>query len=368
MGKTSTRARLRPLIVALAAFAAVMLVAPLAQARPKPFYGVVPQTTLKQADFERMRKGNVGTVRVPFSWSALDPAEPTGDFDFSSTDEIVAGAARERIRLLPFLSGSPGWVAKDLDGRNCGDDCARFAPAGSAALDAWREFVVAAVERYGPKGEFWDEHPQLPERPITVWQIWNEQNSRSFFAPKSTPKAYAKVLRVASKEIRERDGSAEIVLGGMPQLAGSRKATPGSKYLRDLYRIKGIKKQFDGVAVHPYGAKVTAVVDQVEGFRDESLRAGDRGASLWITEMGWSSAGGGNPLNVGAQGQASRLTDALDYFLANRGRLNLDSVGWFSWMDSPTSICDWCAKSGLLKTGRRPKPAWRAFTDFTGGR
>lgn len=370
MGGSSTRERAgRPLGLAIAACAIALLAAgPAAQARPKPFYGVVPQTPLKQADFERMKKGNVGTVRIPFAWQDIDPAKPAGDYNFAVVDEIVAGAARNRVGVLPFLSGSPAWVAKDLDGRSCGADCVRFAPSSGAALDAWREFVSAAVERYGRRGEFWAEHPQVPRRPITVWQIWNEQNSRSFFAPKATPKAYAKLLRVASKAIRGRDRSAEIVLGGMPQLAGSRKATPGSEYLRDLYRIKGIEKHFDGVAVHPYGAKVSAVIDQVEGFRDESLRAGDRNASLWVTETGWSSASGGNRLNVGSQGQASRLTDAFDYFLANRGRLNLESVDWFSWMDSTTSICQWCAKSGLMKTGRRAKPAWRAFTDLTGGR
>jgi hypothetical protein len=347
---------------------ALLATASPAPAATKPFYGVVPQTPLKPADYERMAKGKVGTIRIPFAWPSIDPARPAGDFNFAGIDEVVANAARNRIDVLPFLSGSPDWVAKGLDRRHCGGDCVRYAPSGKAALAAWREFVGATVARYGRKGSFWSEHPRVPRRPIEVWQIWNEQNSRSFFAPKAKPRAYAKLLRAASRAIKGRDRRAKIVLGGMPQLAGSRKATPGTRYLRGLYRIKGIAKRFDGVAVHPYGAKVGAVIDQVEAFREQIVDAHDGGASLWVTETGWSSARGANPLNVGARGQSSRLRGAFRYFRANRGRLNLESVDWFSWMDSPASICDWCAKSGLLRTGRRAKPAWRAFTGFTGGR
>ena len=355
--------------LALAAAPALALLATASPsfAKPKPFYGVVPQTEVKPADFERMRRGNVGTVRIPFAWPAIDPVEPAGDYDFSVTDQIVGDAARNGIRILPFLSGSPAWVAKRLDDRSCGDDCVRYAPKSKAARAAWRDFVAATVDRYGPRGEFWSEHPQVPRRAIVVWQIWNEQNSRSFFAPRAKPRAYAKLLRPAAKAIHSRDRSADIVLGGMPQLAGSRKATPGSRYLRKLYRIRGISKSFDGVAIHPYGAKVAAVIDQVEGFRDEIGRAHDD-ASLWVTETGWSSRRGGNPLNVGSRGQADRLAGAFRYFRANRGRLRLKSVDWFSWEDSRTSICDWCRKSGLFRSGGRAKPAWRAFTRFSGGR
>jgi hypothetical protein len=88
---------------------------------------------------------------------------------------------------------------------------------------------------------------------------------------------------------------------------------------------------------------------------------------MWITEIGWGSAKGGNPLNRGTQGQAQRLKQSFKYLQKKRNKLNLETVTWFSWMDSTTSICDWCAKSGLFKAGLVEKPAWRAFTKFTGG-
>ena len=45
-----------------------------------------------------------------------------------------------------------------------------------------------------PEGSFWSEHPELPALPIRAWQIWNEQNSPTFFAPKPSVRAYARML------------------------------------------------------------------------------------------------------------------------------------------------------------------------------
>ena len=109
------------------------------------------------------------------------------------------------------------------------------------------------------------------------------------------------------------------------------------------------------------------MADQVELFRKEMKQADDAATSLWVTEIGWGSANGGNPLNRGLSGQAERLKQAFKYFSKNRNKLKLATVTWFSWMDSKTSICEWCSKSGLFKTGLKEKPAWRAFTKFSGG-
>jgi len=159
----------------------------------------------------------------------------------------------------------------------------------------------------------------------------------------------------------------EIVLGGIAELAGSKEAVAASKYLEQLYDIKGTKKDFDGVAIHPYGASVKKVADQVDLFRDVMKKAHDSKAELWVTEVGAGSANGGNPLNRGKKGQANLLTDIFKYFRKVRNKFNVATVIWFSWMDSDISICDWCKSSGLFKLGLEAKPSWNAFTKFTGG-
>jgi hypothetical protein len=341
------------------ALALAVGVAAQAQAAPHPFYGISSQTALERGDYQRMGKADVGTLRSMLSWATVDPTKAQGDYNWGDFDGIVAESARNGITVLPFAFGSPEWVAKGLDRRGCGSRCELFAPRSKPALAAWERFVGDAVERYGRGGEFWAENPGLPKRPIRAWQVWNEQNSKSFYAPKPSTKGYAKLLDSASRAIRAADRRADVVLGGMAELAGSRKAVPGHNYLGKLYRRKGVERDFDGIAVHPYGAQLSNVAQQVELFDDETR--GDGGASIWVTEIGWGSARGGNPLNAGKRGQAQRLKQAYRYFERERKQMKIKNVTWFSWQDSSTSICDWCATSGLFTTGSKPKPAYGAF-------
>jgi hypothetical protein len=327
----------------------------------KAFFGVVPQAELKPGDYRRMHRAGAGTLRVWMPWSVADPSPPTGDFNFGAMDSTVAAAAKQHIRVLPFIWGSPAWVIRKLDDEHCGAKCFTYAPRRRQALAAWRSFLSAAVDRYGRGGSFWSDHRNLPKQPIIDWQIWNEQNSRSFMRPSNRPRAYAKLVRASSRAIRGADRHAEVILGGMAELAGSRKAVPGSKYLAGLYRIRGIERSFDSAAVHPYAAKADRAVAQVRRFRQVMDHAGDRRGGLWVTEGGWSSSSGPNPLEVGSRGQAERLRQALGAYRSQRGRLGLHGVLWYSWRDSPSAACDWCAHSGLLTKGGRPKPAFRAF-------
>ncbi|MDX6584003.1 MAG: polysaccharide biosynthesis protein PslG [Solirubrobacterales bacterium] len=335
---------------------------------PASFYGVVPQTNLDSSDFDRMGEGKVGTLRTILNWSAIDPTSAAGDDDWSSFDPIVLEAADNGIDVLPFIYGTPTWVAKDLDNQKCsGSKCVYFAPKSSAGIDAFKTFVGEVVERYGPDGEFWTLHPEVPKDPIEIYQILNEQNSETFFAPKPSTKLYAKLLAAAADAIKSRDPSAQVVLGGMAELAGSHKAIIGSKYLADLYKVSGVKDSFDGVAPHPYGGTIGRVADQIELYRKVMKHAGDSGADMYVTEIGAGSANGGSSLNRGTDGQASLLTDIYKYFLKHRNGFNVQTVDWFSWMDSTTSICDWCKTSGLLKKNGKAKPSYKAFTKLTGG-
>jgi len=365
--RTATRRpRLLATLVAAALLTAIA-VQPSYAAAPRSFYGVSPQETLTADDYNRLERGKVGTLRTSFYWFEIDPS-PAGGYNFSGTDAVVANAARSGVTVLPTLFGTPDWVATQLDGRSCGTKCAVSAPKTKAARAAWRDFIAAAVARYGKQGTLWSENPDIPKKPIKAWQIWNEQNSKTFFAPKPKPKLYAKMLDSAAKAVTSQDRSADIVLGGMPQLAGSRKATPGSKYLGQLYDVKGAKKDFDGVAIHPYGIRLRAVTEQVDLVTDEMKKARDRKADLWVTEVGAGSAKGGNPLNRGKKGQARLLTQIFKYFEKQRKKLDVRTVIWYSLRDKTPSHCDWCGTSGLLNADGSEKPAWRAFTKLTGGR
>jgi hypothetical protein len=347
---------------------------------PADFFGVVPQGGITDADLERMGTGKVGTLRLVLPWDYLDPTAAPGDTDLSTIDPVVLGAARYGIRLLPTLYGTPDWVAHDIDGVDCkaGTDnpCSYYAPRSAEALAAWKSFVSDMVTRYGPDGEFWATHPDVSPVPIRAWQIWNEQNSPSFFQPAPDPDAYAKVLSSAADAIRDFDPGAQVLLGGMFQqpLHGKPPAYKADDFLQKLYAIDGTSDDFDGVAAHPYSPDVSAIEAQVQLLHEQIDAAGDD-ATLWITEVGGSSGDGSDcttpcPLEVGPDGQADLLRQAFNFFLDKRTDWKIDSVIWYSWRDTSPDfpVCDWCVNSGLFpETGFDAKPAWGAFTSFTGG-
>lgn len=374
-GRSASRLRAMLLVVAMLAtsvFVALTAASAAQAAVPRSFFGVVPQAPLSGADLDRMGQGAVGTLRFEIFWSGVDPTAAPGDYNWSGPDAVIGNAARNGIQALPFIFSTPQWVA-ELDGRNCDpESCLPFAPRKPAALKAWKAFLSDLAKRYGPNGEFWAVNPTIPEKPIRVWQIWNEQNSPSFFKPKPDVPAYAKLLRSAHDAITAVDRRAEIVLGGMfgTPLGGRKPGISAWDFLAKLYDVKGSKKSFDGVAPHPFGAKLEKVVVQIDLLREEMVAARDAGSDLWITEIGWASGGAPNPLNRGIQGQADRLRETFGYFKRKRSKLNIRNVDWYSWRDNSNSsagLCEWCPKSGLFNEDLTSKPSWDAFTGFTGG-
>ena len=212
---------------------------------PRAFFGVVPQAQLTPDDVTRMGEGLVGTIRIVVPWQVIAPDGP-GQMDFSSFDPVVLEAAEQGIAVLPTLSGTPTWVAQNLNGdEGCTLDCSNYVPRTAAALAAWKKFVSAMVDRYGPDGELWSANPDVEASPIHDWQIWNEQNSPTFFLPKPDPAAYEKLLEPAAAAIHDRDPDGEVILGGMfaTPLKGKPPAFVASDFLRRLYEIPGAEDE-----------------------------------------------------------------------------------------------------------------------------
>jgi hypothetical protein len=337
---------------------------------PSTFFGVAPQNTITGDELSRMAQGRVGTLRMLLDWSVIDPTS-ADDNNWAGFDPVVASAARSGITVLPFIFNTPTWVVNDLDHRGCTPPgCGLYAPAGQAALDQWQRFLREAAQRYGPNGAFWAEHPELPVTPITTWQLWNEQNSFSFYKPKIDAGAYATLLRTGSEAIRSVDPNAKILLGGMFGTPGGVKKPKyfAWKFLRKLYKVPGIEGQFDGIGVHPYAARMVRVIEQTKLMHKETVRAGDP-TEMWVTEVGWSSGNGANPLDRGKKGQATRLREVMTYFIGKQAKFNVQNVTWFAWRDlGGEPICEWCGKAGLFKANAlTPKPSWDALMDYTGG-
>ena len=79
----------------------------------------------------------------------------------------------------------------------------------------------------------------------------------------------------------------------------------------------------------------------------------DRKAQLWVTEIGWASGGNPTPLTVSPQRQATYLRKSFGLLAANRGRLRIAGVVWYSWRDLPGGI--WFDNTGLFTSESRPE-------------
>ena len=199
---------------------------------------------------------------------------------------------------------------------------------------------------------------------MTDWQLWNEMNSPSFWFHKPNAKQYVSLLKVFNRGIKSGDPSAKIVLGGLFRTPRIRNGIPLDRYLPAIYKAKG-KKFFDAVAMHPYSTTPNDALRAVTETRKIMAQNRDKKAKLWITEIGWATGGNPTPLTVSPQRQASYLRQSFSKLAANRKRMKIAGVIWYSWKDLPGGI--WFNHTGLFTDSLDPKPAWNAFVSLTGG-
>jgi polysaccharide biosynthesis protein PslG len=347
-----TRRKAVTLIVAATA-AGSLLLAPAASAAPRSFYGVISVETPSSAEFNRMGAGRVGTLRESFVWGVVQGG-PDAGYDWGLYDSIVGQAAQNGIKVLPTVYSSPRWVAPTPEH-----------PPPKAAFGEFQRFVRAAADRYGHGGVFWTENPGIPAIPITDWQIWNEPNSPSFWAPKPNAKKYVQLLRVARDGIKDADPKARILLAGLFPTPGTSLGVWLRRYLPQIYRAKG-RGLFDGVAVHPYNIRPKDTIADLRDVRRIMARFNDERTPVWITEVGWATGGPPYPLTVDPKRQASYLRNTIRLMVRNRKRLKIRTVIWFSLRDSGNGSI-WYEHTGLFTRDGSAKPSWPAFTALTGG-
>ena len=273
----------------------------------------------------------------------------------------MRNAARARLRLLPTLLGSPRHWASRF----------QYPPRGGAGQRAFARFARDAVRRYGRRGSFWRSNPGVPYRPVTHWQVWNEPNFRGYWNNRPSARQYAKFLRRSRKAIKQGDRRAKIVLAGLPE---TRLGIPLSRYLPALYRIKGARRLFDVVAVHPYARGAKGTLALVRRARRLMRRRGDGRKPIWLTEVGWATGGDVSrptrKFKTSLKGQAARLRSTFTKGARLKRRLGIGLMVWFSWRDrapGPGESNWWAIHTGLFTREGNAKPSWTTLVGLTGG-
>jgi len=347
-----------------------------AQAVPATFWGVVPQATPSDEQFQQLKRGGVDSSRIPVEWGGVQPLKG-GPLNWSGPDGVVTRAANAGIEVLPFLTGAPAWAVPSVwvPGSHRTVKAPAHLPASGASAGAWSNFIRQAALRYGPNGSFWAQNPAVPKRPIRNWQIWNEENFK-YFVAKPNPAEYGRLVKLSYTALKGVDPGAKLILGGMfarPKDALSKAKPPrayfATDFLNQMYeKTPGIKAKFNGVALHPYTGRFQELTPQIEEVRDILVANKDGGKGLWITELGWSSQSP-TPSNIfakGIAGQATQLKGAFSLLKGKQAPWRLQRIYWFS-VDDQIGSCNFCDGSGLFGDGFVPKKSWFSFVKFAGG-
>ncbi|HSK50817.1 MAG TPA: hypothetical protein VK889_10045 [Solirubrobacterales bacterium] len=351
--------------------------APTAMAVPGKFWGIVPQATPTDQQFQRLARGGVESIRVPVGWASVQTARGATP-DWSGPDSIIGAASKAGLDVLPFVTGAPGWAVPEVPVPGTGGvlKAPRGLPVSGAAAGAWKAILTAAVDRYGPGGTFWSANPGIPPRPVRAWQVWNEPNFK-YFVARPNPVQYGKLVKLSYAAIKAADPGAQVILAGLYSrpIEAIRNYKPprayfATEFLERMYaKVPGFKRKFNGVALHPYTGSYAGLRPNIEDLRDVLQAHGDAGKGLWITELGWSSKPPtpGNSFAKGVAGQARELRKSFGLLKRNQARWKLKRLYWFS-VDDQEGTCNFCDGSGLFANPFKPKKAWYEYVKFAGGR
>ncbi len=272
----------------------------------------------------RTYPGRLGGVRLwdaGVRWDEIEQEE--GVYDWTRLDTAVATAKAAGAKEITYVLGStPEWAAKYVrpDTYYYGGGTA----SEPAKLSYWRDWVRTVATRY--KGR------------ITTYQIWNEANLASFWAPERPAhwKRMALLTDIAAEEIRSIDRKAKIASASSTVIQSKRFAKESffSRYLRSL-RNRDVK--LDAVSVHLYpwttkGPGGGTPIDRLKGLaaaREVMDRLGFGKVPIWDTEVNYGNRrDNGHPTEVfsprvGAAYLARTYIDSLRY--------QIEKVFWYSW-------------------------------------
>jgi len=323
---------------------------------PKGWLGVVVDGPLIESSFtsaasewDRMAISGVENVRTAIYWSAIQPSGPA-DASFAGTDAVILDAARRRLGVLPVLQGTPGWAAL-----NPGD------PASPPRDPAdFARFLPLLVARYGPNGSLWREHPEVPKTPIRQWQVWNEPNLTRYWNVAPWAPSYVKLLKAADRALKAADPRSETVLAGLPN---------ESWEAIDQIYDEGARGSFDVVTLHPYTGKTENVIKIVKIVRRHMAERKDGRMPIWVTELSWPAGKGktnqeGGSFSTTDAGQAQRLEEGLGLLAAQRVKLGIQRVYWYTWLSVEgltTSAFDYSGLRRVTQGALRDAPALATF-------
>ena len=348
------RIRSLPRIVAAAASILLLLLiagTASAEAAYSGFYGVnaqdlflLPSSTW-DAHLAAMRAGGLDLVRRDASWQTAEPTAPVNGvhtYQWSHFDTQVAAYARHQLRWLPIIDYSTTWsglVPGSLFSR-------------PARIQDFTAYATALARRYGRGGAFWRAHPELPQMPVTRYEVWNEEDTDYFWRPQAAaPERYADLYLATRSALHAADPVANVMVGGLTRPNG---VFPTAFVQRMYAHRPDLRGHVDSFGFHPYDRTTGQVLNHVRHFRSllQSVGAGD--VPIDITEVGWPAR---TPSEDSARASAlARLADQLPR--SDCGVESLIPHTWVTFEQNVSSNEDWYGIENPNATPKRSSSAY----------
>lgn len=312
----------------------------------------------RRLTLQMAREAGIGWLVLHIPWEDVEPrkgrfqTEPSFLGGVRNTwdkyDAIVAEAHRYGIRLIARLDRPPAWARPER----------ASAGASPVNLEDYGEFVATVARRYRGR--------------IQHFQVWNEPNLyEEWGSLPPDPSAYARLLHVAARRIREANPDALVLSAPLAQtLERSDRNLSELDYLEALYAA-GARESFDILMANAYGfdrppedPPDPGVLNmrRVELVRDIMVRHGDAQKPVWIAEFGWNAAPASFPPE---RLPWRRVDEAAQADYTERGLrwlLQQDWIGvvnvWYLRQVGDIPVTDASYYFRLIDTEFTPRPAY----------
>lgn len=266
-------------------------------------------------------------VRADLFWEAVDT--PHG-WDFSRYDTLVAELSERGLGALFILGGIHRVHSPNRP------------PTTPAQLAAFRRYVFNAAQRY--KG-----------KPVR-FEVWNEQDHKTYWHGEPSPVAYRNVLKLAVQAVKAADPDAIVATGGVQQV--------NRTFIRAVGDIASPAQPApDAVSVHPYRQTEPETVFADYAALRRDLSSYRRPPQIWATEWSYPSYGYNYVADIGdghsSVARARQANYAVRLLLANW----ISQIGLTSYYDIRDDGRDRTNiehNFGLLDADDAPLPAYIA--------
>jgi hypothetical protein len=321
----------------------------------------------RRRSLEMLRAAGVGWVRQQFPWKEIE-RDAKGDFwdhkwnvdAWANYDNVVDLTRSYNIDLIARVDTSPDWSRPN---RSPGDDWHQAPPEN---VEDYGDFLYALASRYRGK--------------IKAYQVWNEPNLAIEWGQQAPdPEAYARLLSVAYRRIKEADPDAIVLSAAMaPTIEESDHALNELVFLQQMYDA-GARGSFDVLGVQAYGlrsgpddlrlASGDVNFSRTMAVRELMVKNGDAARPIWATEVGWNAPPPGydGPIPYGAVSEDLQAKYTIRAF--ERARQEWPWMGvmavWFFKLPEPWEGQPWYYFR-MVSPDFSPYPVYDALRAYAG--